>query len=151
MANNFDYTNSAGVKMNSDALHAIQIIPSLKVIGNTQKGWQPYASVSMVWNLMDKTNVTANDVRLPQISVKPYVEYGVGLQKSWSENFTAFGQAMIRNGGRNGIAMSFGLRWLIGKDHNKSNVKNVNTVRQYKNKKTTAQVSEAKTKTVLKE
>lgn len=113
--NTFDYRNVSGIKMDSDALNAITIVPGIKFIGNLKNGWQPYGSVNMVWNIIDKTNVMANDVRLPQLSVKPYVEYGVGVQKSWGEKFTAFSQAMIRNGGRNGIALSLGFRWTLGK------------------------------------
>ena len=65
---------------------------------------------------MDKTNVMANDVRLPQLSVKPYVEYGVGLQKTWGDRFTGYFQSMVRNGGRTGVALSMGFRWALGKD-----------------------------------
>ena len=34
----------------------------------------------------------------------------------WNDNFTAYGQATIRNGGRNGIALTAGFRWSLGKD-----------------------------------
>ena len=36
-------------------------------------------------------------------------------QKHVDERLTGFGQTMIRNGGRNGVALSFGFRWAIGK------------------------------------
>lgn len=119
--NTFDYTNSAGVRIDSDPLHALQIMPGVTFICNLKNGWQPYASVNMVWNAMDNTHFNANGAALPQLSVKPYVQYGVGLQKRCGENFTGFLQAMIRNGGRNGIALSAGFRWAIGKknEHNK--------------------------------
>ena len=113
--NTFDYTNSAGVKISSDPLHAIQIAPGLKFIGNLKNGWQPYVSLQMVWNLIDKTRFHANNVSLPDMSVDPYFQYGVGVQKRIGERFTGFGQAMIRNGGRNGIALQFGFRWALGK------------------------------------
>lgn len=122
--NTFDYTNSAGVKIDSDPLNAIQVVPGIKIIGNLKNGWQPYLGVNMVWSIMDKTNVMANDVRLPQLSVKPYVEYGVGVQKSWGERFTAFFQTMLRNGGRTGVALTAGFRWSIGKDYPKETVLN---------------------------
>lgn len=112
--NMFDYTNAAGVKIESDPLHTIQLHPAVKFIGNLPNGWQPYASVGMVWNLLNDTNVTANSVALPQMSIKPYVEYGVGVQKSYKDRFTGFVQVMLRNGGRNGIALSFGFKWAIG-------------------------------------
>ena len=112
--NMFDYTNAAGVKIESDPLHTIQLHPAVKFIGNLPNGWQPYASVGMVWNLLNDTKVTANSVALPQMSIKPYVEYGVGVQKSYKDRFTGFVQVMLRNGGRNGIALSFGFKWAIG-------------------------------------
>lgn len=113
--NTFDYNNAAGVDISSSPLNAIQIAPGIKFIGNFKNSWQPYANVQMVWNILDKTNFSANDVALPQMSVQPCIQYGVGLQKRWGDRFTAFGQAMVRNGGRTGIAMQFGFRWALGK------------------------------------
>ena len=118
--NTFDYTNAAGVRINNDPLHALQLAPGLKLIGNTNGGWQPYLGVSMVWNLMDNSSATANGVKLPSMSMKPYVQYGVGVQKRMKDNFMAFGQAMIQNGGRNGISLTAGFRWAIGKDKDDS-------------------------------
>lgn len=39
----------------------------------------------------------------------------VGLQKRAGERFTGFGQTTVRNGSRNGIALSFGFRLALGK------------------------------------
>ncbi len=114
--NTFDYTNAAGVKISSDPLHSIQLHPSIKFMGNVGKGWQPYASVGMVWNILNETKFTANNVRLPEMSIRPYVEYGVGLQKVWHDKCTGFVQAMLRNGGRNGIALTFGFKWAVGNE-----------------------------------
>ncbi len=114
--NTFDYTNAAGVRIKNDPLHAIQIAPGVKFIANTKNGWQPYIGVNMIWNLLDKSKVSANDVRLPEMSIKPYVQYGVGVQKRFKDRYMAFGQAMIQNGGRNGISLTAGFRWAIGKE-----------------------------------
>lgn len=111
--NTFDYTNAAGVRISSDPLHAIQIAPGLKFIGNLKNGWQPYIGLQMVWNVMDRARFKANDVSLPNMSVDPYFQYGLGVQKRIGDRFTGFGQAMLRNGGRNGIALQFGFRWAI--------------------------------------
>jgi len=113
--NTFDYTNAAGVRMNFDPLHVIQLHPDVKFIANLKHGWQPYARVGVVWNILNEDNVTANDVRLPSLSIKPYVEYGVGIQKHWADRFTGYLQAMMRNGGRNGVSLTFGFRWSLGK------------------------------------
>ena len=115
--NTFDYTNAAGVRIDNKPLHALQLAPGVKVIGNLKGGWQPYASVQMVWNLMGESNATANGVKLPEMSIKPYVQYGVGVQKRIKDHFTAYGQAMVQNGGRNGVSLTAGFRWALGKDN----------------------------------
>ncbi len=125
MVNTFDYKNSAGAKIDSDPVHSIQISPGVKFIANLKNGWQPYADVSMMWNIIEGGKVMAEDARLPQLSLKPYIQYGVGLQKSWGEKFTAYGQVMMRNGGRNGIAATAGFRWTIGSNSGKDNSKSV--------------------------
>ena len=112
--NTFNYKNAAGVRVESDGLHAIQLAPQLKFIGNLPHGWQPYASIQMVWNIMDETKFRANNVSLPYMSIKPYIQYGVGVQKRWGERFTGFFQTMIRNGGRTGVAFTLGFRWALG-------------------------------------
>ena len=118
--NTFDYKNAAGVNIESDPLHTIQLNPSVRFIANLKGGWQPYASIGMVWNLMNESKVTANNVKLPEMSVKPYVEYGIGVQRNWADKFTAFLQAMIRNGGRNGVALTGGFRFMLGSDSKNS-------------------------------
>ncbi len=127
--NTFDYTNAAGVNIHTKPLHSIQVAPGIKVIANTKSGWQPYATVGMVWNFMDKQRVTADyTVNLPATSIKPYFQYGVGIQKVIKNNFMGFGQVTMHNGGRNGVTLSAGFRWNIDtskfKKHN-SKVKNV--------------------------
>lgn len=114
--NTFDYTNSAGVSIDSDPLHAIQIEPGLKFIGNLKNGWQPYLGVSMVWNIMDKTQFQANNVSLPELSIKPFVKYGIGVRKTWGERCIGFLQAYFTNGGRNGVGLQAGFRFTLGKD-----------------------------------
>ncbi len=116
MVNTFDYTNAAGVRIDSDPMHTIQLNPAIKFIGNTKNGWQPYASVGMTWNLLNETDTTANGVRLPEMHTKPYVEYGVGVQKLWNDKYSAYGQAMVRNGGRTSVALTLGFRSALGED-----------------------------------
>ncbi len=111
----FAHDNGLGNRVSSSPLNAIQVAPGMKFIFNLQKGWQPYLAVNMRWNIIDKTHFALQDVSIPDMSIDPYVEYGLGLQRRWGERFTGFGQAMIRNGGRNGVMLSFGFKWLLGK------------------------------------
>ena len=114
--NTFDYTNAAGVSINSDPLHAIQLEPGIKFIANLKNGWQPYLGVSMVWSIMDNTQFMANTVSLPSLSVDPYVKYGIGIRKSWGERLVGYFQTYLTNGGRNGVGLQLGFRWTLGKD-----------------------------------
>ena len=113
--NTFDYTNAAGVRINADPLNSFYIAPGVKFIANMKDGWQPYVSVRMNWNVMDETDMTAAQTSLPEMSVKPYISYGVGVQRRWSERLTGFLQTMLRSGGRNGIAFSTGFKYAFGK------------------------------------
>lgn len=128
MGKTFDYTNAAGVRIDSSPMHSIMLNPSVRFITNTRSGWQPFASVGMVWNAMSESNVKADGIRLPETSIKPYVEYGVGLQKRYKDDFIAFGQAMVRNGGRNGISLTAGFRWAIGKNNSNKPIEKVQGV-----------------------
>ena len=111
--NTFDYTNSAGVKISSDPLHSIHIEPGIRFIANLKNGWKPYAGVSMVWNAMNKAKYYADDIALPETSIKPYVKYGVGVQKTFSERLSSFAQAFVTNGGRNGVGLQAGVSFVL--------------------------------------
>ena len=149
--NTFDYTNAGGVKVKPSPAHSIQLNPSVRFIANTKNGWQPYASVGMVWNVMNENKVTANNVRLPEMGMKPYVEYGVGLQRNWKDRFTAYGQAMIRNGGRNGIALTGGMRWALGKEGKPIEKVQTDNSKIAQQSKTLNQVQSDRTRKVLKQ
>ena len=114
--NTFDYTNSAGISIDSDAMHVVTFEPGLRFIGNLKNGWQPYAGVSFVWNLLDKTQFQANDASLPELSIKPFVRYGIGVRKTWGERLTGFFQTFFTNGGRNGVGFQIGFRMTLGKN-----------------------------------
>lgn len=111
----FDYTNEAGVKINSDPLSAFEVKPGVRIVGNTKNGWQPYLSAAMVWNFFNDTDVRANGIKLPDMNMDPYVEYGLGIQKVSNNDFTCYLQSLVRNGGRTGVALTGGMSWAVGK------------------------------------
>ena len=117
--NTFDYTTASDVRVKSNPLHAIILQPGIKLIANTESGWQPYFGANVVWNIMGQSKVRANNIYLPELSVKPYAQYGVGIQKIWNDRFSCFVQAMVRSGGRTGIDFSAGLNIAVGKDYKK--------------------------------
>ena len=119
MVNTFDYTDAAGYRINSNALHAFTFEPGVKFIGNLDNGWQPYAGVSVVMNALNDADFKSDDFALPELSVKPYAKYGVGVRKTWGERFTGFFQAFVNSGGRDGIGFQGGFKWQLGKEPEK--------------------------------
>lgn len=111
--NTFNYKTASGVNINTTPLQALQVEPRVKLIGNFKNYLQPYLAVSMVWNIIDHAKFQANDVYLPNLAIKPFVQYGAGVQKRFGERITGFFETMLRNGGRNGIVLQFGLRFSI--------------------------------------
>ena len=112
--NTSDYKNSAHVKIKSENLNAVQIAPGVEAIANLENNWQPYLGMNIMYNIMDKTQAYADEYLLPEMSVKPYIQYGAGVQKSWGNKFTAFCETTIKNGGRTGVALQTGFRWTFG-------------------------------------
>ena len=113
--NTYDYTNAAGIRIKPDDLHGLELVPGVKLIGNLPNNWQPYASVQFVWNMLTDSNTVASGVELNHFKIKPYIQYGVGVQKRIGDRFTGYLQTMGRNFGRNGVSLSAGMRWSLGR------------------------------------
>jgi len=132
------YTNSYNAQVKGSALHAMQIAPGLKLIYNLPKSWQLYAGANYMWNLMDKTKFSVAATSLDNLSMRPYIEYGIGVQKKVGDYFTGYFDTTARGGGRNGIAFSIGARWDIGdnprkkSERNKPSSKYLNDTKTYK-------------------
>lgn len=109
-----EYTTASNVNVTTKPLNALQIAPGIRLIKNLreEKG-QVYLVGNFVYNVMDNTRFSANDVQLPELSIAPYIEYGIGYQRVWKDRLTGFFQTLLRGGGRNGVAFQFGLRWAI--------------------------------------
>lgn len=65
---------------------------------------------------MNDSQYMANATALPELSVKPYFQYGLGIQKLLGDNITGYAQIVLRNGGRNGIAANAGFKYMFGKE-----------------------------------
>lgn len=113
--NAFSPESILGRKVDTQALNAVQLAPGVKFIANLPYGWQPYLTFNYRFNIGDEAKVSAGNVDLPEMSVKSYVEYGLGMQKRWGNRFTGFGQVQARNIGRNGVGLNLGLRWTFGR------------------------------------
>ena len=110
-----DFTSSEGKKTKINNINAMQIIPGVKLIANLKNGWQPYLGLSIIWDLMDSPAIYEDEVLKQRVNFAPFCEYGGGLQRKWKDRYTAFGQIMMRGGGRNGISIYAGGRFALGK------------------------------------
>ena len=65
---------------------------------------------------MEGGSFWADSAVFDRYTIKPFVEYGLGVQKHHGERSTGYLQAMVRNGGRTGVALTGGFRYAIGED-----------------------------------
>ncbi len=111
MVNVFDYTNADGVKIKADPLSAVQLEPGVKIIGNFDKAFQPFASASFVFNMLDETKFKAEQTALPELSVKDFARASIDVRKTWKNNITAALQAYGTAGGLESIGGKADLRF----------------------------------------
>lgn len=113
----YSHDNAAGVHIKQDPLHAIEFVPGIKLIANNfRNGWQPYLAVNMTWMCIEGGRFFAEAAAFDSYTIRPFVEYGIGVQKHHGERSTGYLQAMVRNGGRTGVALTGGFRYAIGED-----------------------------------
>ncbi len=115
--NTENYTSKAGAKLKNHTKNVFEVTPEVKLAKDFGAGLEGYAKVAYTWNFYHGGKVTADDVLLPKMSVKPYVEYGVGLEKDWSEeewnpkDITSYAEINRHDGGRTGWDINAGLKF----------------------------------------
>ena len=115
--NTENYTSKAGAKLKNHTKNVFEVTPEVKLAKDFGAGLEGYAKVAYTWNFYQGGKVTADDVLLPKMSVKPYVEYGVGLEKDWSEeewnpkDITSYAEINRHDGGRTGWDINAGLKF----------------------------------------
>ena len=59
----------------------------------------------------------AGNVNMPGVRMdRGYLQYGLGFNKKFSDRFSGYLQAVVRNVGRTGVGFQAGLNWKLGKD-----------------------------------
>ncbi len=111
--NTEDYKNVLGVNIKNDAIHSLQISPGVRFIFDLGNGWKPYFEASKVWDIGERGQTAVDGVKLPSMYVKPYEQYGLGIQGHINNQIMVYGQSMIEDGGRDGVLVTGGFRWLF--------------------------------------
>ncbi len=77
-----------------------------------------------MYNVNQSVGGRAGNVDMPRISMdRGYIQYGIGINKKFSDRFSGYFQTVIRNVGRNGIGLQLGLQWKLGKGSSKNTKK----------------------------
>ncbi len=110
-----DYTTAADVDISGSGVRAVQLNPNVKFIVNLRDGWQPYLTVGEIWTVGQSSSVDATWAgkrhKLDELELRPYTEYGLGVQKRWANERDAYVQVLGHSDGRDGILVNAGLRW----------------------------------------
>ena len=100
--NNEDYTSKSGVKIKNDNLHLFEVAPGVKVNKNFNNGWTGFAQAKYAFIMDNGGDADVNNINLPNISAKDYVEYGVGANKALNDSWSLSAEINRRDGGREG-------------------------------------------------
>lgn len=100
--NNEDYTSKSGVKIKNDNLHLFEVAPGVKVNKDFNNGWTGYAQAKYALITDNGGDTDINNINLPNISAKDYVEYGLGANKALDDNWSLAAEINRRDGGREG-------------------------------------------------
>ena len=107
------HSDYGSMHMNAGFLNGFNIVPNLNFIWQRET-WSAYAQVSYAWNLFTGLNGRAGDVDLRNIKLdEGYVQYAVGMTKSFTDRLDMYAQATFRNLGRAGVVCQGGLNWRL--------------------------------------
>lgn len=90
-----------------DNAHIWQVAPQATMLFDLGRGCEPYLKVLGSYSRMIDTK---DDSTVPDIYIKPYLEYGVGLQTQWI-GATTFIEATWRSYGVEGFALKAGINF----------------------------------------
>ena len=104
-------TDYGAMSMNSGLLNGINVAPGLNFI-YARESWSVYATFQYMYNINEQVGGKAGNVDLASVEMKHgYIQYGVGITKTWKDRLNSFFQIVFRNGGRTGVGFQLGLNY----------------------------------------
>ncbi len=104
-------TDYGAMSMNSGLMNGINIAPGMNFI-YARETWSVYATFQYMYNINDQVGGKAGNVDLASVEMKHgYIQYGVGVTKTWKDRLNSFFQIVFRNGGRTGVGFQLGLNY----------------------------------------
>lgn len=106
-------TDFGTMSMNSGLLNGVNVAPGVNFI-YARETWNMYATIQYMININDQVGGRAGNVNLASIDMKHgYIQYGVGVTKTWKDRLSSYFQILLRNGGRTGVGFQLGLQYLF--------------------------------------
>lgn len=106
-----DYRSKSGTMVDVDDYSWLVLTPQLKIGYELDRVLRPYALVRYNVMMNEKGRSRVNDVLLPAVESKDYVEYGFGLESDDMATHSGYAHILRRDGGREGWAVTAGYKF----------------------------------------
>lgn len=109
--NSEDFTSKSDVKVKNDNLHFWEVAPGIQINKAFNNGWNTYVQAKYAFVENSGGDANIDNVALPDISAKNYVEYGLGANKDLNNNWSFAAEINRREGGREGWDGNINIRY----------------------------------------
>lgn len=104
-------TDYGAMSMNSGLMNGINVAPGMNFI-YARETWSVYAAFQYMYNINEQVGGRAGNVDLASVKMEHgYIQYGLGVTKTWKDRLNSFFQIVFRNGGRTGVGFQLGLNY----------------------------------------
>ena len=104
-------TDFGSMSMNSGLLNGINVAPGMNFI-YAKETWSVYATFQYMYNINEQVGGRAGNVDLASVKMEHgYIQYGLGVTKTWKDRLNSFFQIVFRNGGRTGVGFQLALNY----------------------------------------
>ncbi len=117
------HTDFGQMGMMSGMLNGVNVAPGLNLIWEKET-FSTYATIQYMYNVNQSVGGRAGNVYLPHVHMdRGYIQYGLGINKKFTDRFSGYFQTVLRNVGRTGVGLQLGFNWQFGKGGNNSNMR----------------------------
>lgn len=101
--------------MMAGMLNGVNVAPGINLIWEKET-FSIYGTLQYMYNVNGAVGGQAGNVGLPQLEMeRGYIQYGIGFTKKFTDRFSGYLQAVLRNAGRTGCGFQMGFNFLLGK------------------------------------
>ena len=110
------HTDFGQMGMMSSPLHGVNVAPGVNLIWEKET-FSTYLTLQYMYNLSQAAGGRAGNVNLPHVHMdRGFIQYGIGANKRFTDTFSGYAQAVVRNVGRTGVGFQLGANWKLGKN-----------------------------------